>query len=327
MKTNILSKISQETIQSIKKIDFSKLDISDYNKNYITNLLPHINYYFKIYSDVINRLLEDENLFDYVVDFGGGHGFLSLFLKQLGMNVIYCDHNPLSVKTITTIKKEIGFGPDIIIEGSSSELLSFCKTHTITPKYLIATDLIEHVYDLNSLFADFQKLNPNLSMIFTTGSVKSNILKSIRLRKYMKKEETEVYFPARKLFLSEKYPELTFSEIKKLSSDTRGLIFPDIEQYISNYLKKNILPTIDVDKYNTCNPKTGNWTERILSKKQYRKIINAHDFQVSFGIGFYNDERSNYLISLIAKIVNFLMLHFYFVGLFFCPFLILKVNK
>ena len=172
-----LKSFTEEIILSIKKIEFSKLDISEYNRNYIQNMFPHINYYFKIYAEAIIRLVNDSIPADYIVDFGGGHGFLSIFLKRLGFNVVYCDHNPLSVKAITLLKNEIGYGPDIIIEGSTSELLHYCKNNNILPKYLIATDLIEHVYDLNKLFSDLYTLNPDFSMVFTTGSVKSNLLK------------------------------------------------------------------------------------------------------------------------------------------------------
>ena len=320
-----IRQIAIETICSIREIDFSKLDISEYNKDYISMLLPHIHYHFKIYSDAIYQLLDNEIHPGYIVDFGGGHGFLSLFLKRLGLDVIYCDHNPQSVKTITCIKKEIGFGPDLIIEGSSTELLSFCKTNNLIPNWLIATDLIEHVYDLYGLFFDFQALNPNLSMIFTTGSVKSNLLKSGKLRKMMIEEERSVYFPLRKQFLEENYPDKASSEIIKLAVITRGLKFTDIKYHVDKYLDTKIFPFIDIDKYNTCDPRDGNWAERILSKKQYRKIINTYHFQVSFKNGFYNEERHHPITFLIAKIANFFVRYLSFS--IFAPFILLIVKK
>ncbi|MCL2073535.1 MAG: hypothetical protein FWH18_06430 [Marinilabiliaceae bacterium] len=326
MKKDYLKQISETTISSIKTIDFLNLEISEYNKNYIKNLFPHIDYYFEIYTDVVSRLNIDNNSTDYIIDFGGGHGFLSLFLKQLRMNVIYCDHNPLSVKTITLIKNKIGYGPDIIIEGSSLELLLFCKNNNITPKYLIATDLIEHVYDLDKLFSTLNVLNPNLSMVFTTGSVKSNFLKTRKLRKIMIEEETESYLPARKKFISEKFPNLDTNVLNILTKQTRGLIYPDIKQFVEIYLKTNNMPVFEIDRYNTCDPKTGNWTERILSKKQFRKIFNKNGFQVTFENGFYNTNRSNVISTGIAKFANFIMRHFKIIGSKFNPLMILIVK-
>lgn len=165
MEIEKIKKIAKETILSIEEIDFSQLDISAYNKEYINRLLSHIDYHFEIFISVITRLLRGEFTPNYFIDFGGGHGFLSLFLKRLGFEVIYCDLNPLSVKTITLIKEKLKYGPDIILEGSSTELLSFCRTNNLYPSYLISTDLIEHVYDLNLLFADFYALNPRMQMV------------------------------------------------------------------------------------------------------------------------------------------------------------------
>lgn len=321
-----IEKIARETINIIQKIDFSQLDISDYNKKYISSLLPHLDYYFEIYADAIIRIQKNGITSEYFIDFGGGHGFLSLFLKRLKMNVIYCDHNPLSVNTVTIIKAITGFGPDIIIEGSSSELKSYCKTNNILPKYLIATDLIEHIYDLNCFFSDFQTLNPSLEMIFTTGSVKSNILKTKKLRKIMIEEEANIYFPIRKQFITEKYPDIASNEIDKLTKSTRGMIFSDIIKNVDIYLETSVLSVIDIDKYNTCDPRTGNWTERILSKKQYRKIINNNHFQVAFKNGFYNENRSNPFLSFIIMIINFFIRYLGIFGAKITPFLILKLS-
>lgn len=328
MKIEIIKKIAKETILSILKINFSQLDISEYNKEYIDRLLPDIDYYFNIYIAAVTHILPNEiTSSDYFIDFGGGHGFLSLFLKRLGMNVIYCDLNPLSVKTITLIKQEIGYGPDIILDGSSPELLSFCTTNDLLPKYLISTDLLEHVYDLNALFADFHALNPNMLMVFTTGSVQSNALKSRKLRKHMLEGEANTYLPTRKQFISEKYPGIDSSEIEKLARLSRGLIFPDIIQFVDTYLKDNILSVVNIDKYNTCDPRTGNWLERILSKKQYQKIINNNHFEVTFECGFYNECRNNRIPSVAAKIANFFIRRFGLLGSKFTPFIILIIKS
>jgi 2-polyprenyl-3-methyl-5-hydroxy-6-metoxy-1,4-benzoquinol methylase len=327
MEIKMIKKIAQETIFSIQKMDFSQLDISEYNKKYINRLLPHLDYCFDIYTVALIRLLPNEVTSNYFVDFGGGHGFLSLFLKRLGFNVIYCDINPLSVETITLIKNEVGYGPDIILEGSSPELVSFCKTNNLLPSYLISTDLIEHVYDLNALFADFYLLNPNIQMAFTTGSVYSNLLKSKKLQKAMLEEDKNIFSPMRKQFLLEKFPNMESSEIEKLAKLTRGLIFPDIIEFVNIYIETETLPVVDIDRYNTCDPETGNWSERILSKKQYRKIINANHFQVRFKNGFYNVHRNNCVSSMLTKIVNFFVRNFGLLGSKFAPFIILIVKK
>ena len=142
----------------------------------------------------------------------------------------------------------------------------------------------------------------------------------------MLKEEAEEYLPVRTQFIKEKYPQLNDHKIEKLAILTRGLIFPDIKKNVDFYIDTNILPNVEVDKYNTCDPRTGNWTERILSKKQYRKIIKNH-FKINFANGFYNYERNNPFLSCTAKIVNSFMRHFNIFGSLFAPFMILTVKK
>lgn len=337
MKKEVITKIAKETILAIQKIDLSQLDISTYDKEYFNYLLSHIHYRFEIYTDAIIRLLPEKDAsdyiipdaegFDYFVDFGGGEGFLSIFLKRLGLNVIYCDICPTSVNAIGVLKNEIGYGPDFMLEGSSPELLSFCKSKGLCPKYLIATDLIEHVYDLNALFVDFHVMNPGISMVFTTGSVKTNFLKCRKLRKIMLDEEKNLYIPVRRQFLQEKYPATASSEIEVLAKSTRGLIFSDMIKYVDIYLKTNTLPVIDIDRYNTCDPETGNWSERILSRKKYRKILGNHQFQVKFENGYYNVHKNHPVILFIVKTVNFFIRHFRLSGSIITPFIFLTVKK
>ncbi len=316
-----------DTISAIRKIDYSQLDISEYNLNYINRILLHIDFYFKIYENSLSYLISQEVPEGYIIDFGGGHGFLSLFLKKLGLNVIYCDLNPLSVKTVTLLKEKTGFGPDIIIEGSSPELLSFCKANNIIPPYLISTDLIEHVYNLDTFFADLYALNADISMVFTTGSNPLNFLKSKRLRKDMIKEDRTVYFTERKKFLQEKYPEISPPEIDEIATKTRGLIYKDIIQYMDRYIKTGKHAIVEIDQYNTCDPATGNWSERILSLKQYRTILKKNHFCVAFKSGFYNDNRNNFISSWIARIMNFLIRYSGKTGMMFAPLILLIIKK
>ncbi len=326
MKKGTIKKAMPDTMACIRKIDFSTMDISEYNLAYINRLLPHLDYYFKIYENAIRYFFEKENPAGYVVDFGGGHGFLSLLLKQLGQQVIYCDLNPLSVQTITLMKEKLGFGPDFIVEGSSAELLLFCRENKLLPEYLVSTDLIEHVYDLDTFFADLYKLNPSLKMVFTTGSNPSNLYKAAQLRKHMIRDEKMTYLPARKEFIIQNYPDISLLEAEKLATKTRGLTFADIRNYIEEYLQTGNLPERNIDSYNTCDPSSGNWTERILSLKEYRKILDKNHFQVCFKNGFYNDIRQKTVASIVTKVVNLYIRYSGIFGRMLAPYILLKIQ-
>ncbi len=323
-KTEVRQK-AQECIQLIRNIDFETLGISQYSLEYIQTLLPNLEYHFRIYTDSILILLKKEKIQPWFVDFGGGHGFLSLLLKMLGFKVIYCDNNPHAVQTITKIKSTLEIGPDHIIEGSSGELLAYCTSNKIKPNYLIGNELIEHIYDLNVFFADLYQINPGFKMVFTTSANPSNPQKVRTLRKLMVDVEKNLFSHFREDFIKKNYQNLTDKEIFILAKSTRGLTYKEIPDVVDNYLENGQLPTIQIDRYNTCDPQSGSWMERILPLRQYRKILNKNGFHAEFMKGFYNPMNNSPIVSLFIKGVNKTIKFTGFAGRIVAPFLIIKV--
>ena len=319
-----MQKIASECIKRIKEIDYNSLDISEYNRRYIYNLLPHLEYYFSMYTHAISSLstLKKDSC---VVDFGGGHGFLSLYLKMLGYQVIYCDFNPLSVKTIELVKAQLGFGPDYIVTGSSYILSKFCKVHQLKPTHLIATDVIEHVYDLSLFFGDLQEINPSFEMAFTTASNPVNGYKCFRLRKIMKKAEAK-YVKQRTSYIRENYAQLSDQEITTLAKHTRGKIYPDIDRDVSSYLQCGTYPLLLSDRYNTCDPATGNWTERILPFKAYEQLANPYGFKIDFSPGLYNEKRNNRVVSSLFHTANLLIRKWKQAGYSLAPYVLIRLH-
>ncbi|MCC8144955.1 MAG: hypothetical protein LIO93_00635 [Bacteroidales bacterium] len=320
---DLLDEKASECIQKIRELPFQDLDISEYNKEYIQRIFPYLEYLFQIYIEAFSKLKTITNK-SIIVDFGGGHGFLSLFLKSLGCQVAYCDYNPSSVHTIRTFTKLLGFGPDYIIQGNSKELKAFLKDQNVLPTHLIATDLIEHVYDLNLFFKDLKQLNPRFDMVFTTGSNPSNFLKCFQLRRDMKKEEKK-YFAKRKDFIQKNGSGLNDSQIHQLAVLTRGKNYADIQKDITLLINTGDYPTPLTDKYNTCNPETSSWDERILSFDEYRRIINGAGFHVYFSYGYYDHITNGKRI--LFRILNAILRHAGKSGFFLAPYIILKVEK
>ena len=90
-------------LHQLKDIDYHSLPISDYSRRYILRMLPVLDYYLDIYHRCLKqmiRALRKEPSDITMVDYGGGHGFLSLTAKELGIGrVIYIDINPQAVET------------------------------------------------------------------------------------------------------------------------------------------------------------------------------------------------------------------------------------
>lgn len=326
-----LSPIARSLTKRLQEIDYDQLSISVYNKRYIANLKPAMSYYMKIYSaclskgfGIINCAPEEATF----VDYGGGSGFLSILAKSAGVGrVIYLDLNPQSVETIQVLKKETGTGPDVILHGDSARLANWCKENNCKPDLLIATDLIEHVYDLNAFFKDLSGLNEHMQMVFTTASTPFNPYVKRRLHKEMDDcefgtAENPNYYTLRKLYIEKNYPHLTAEETEKWTAQTRGLIYQDIDKAIKN----NKLPVLK-DAHNTCDPASGNWTERILPISDYRSLVSTCNYTIKVDKGFYNTDRDNIISSTICKCINLLIRCSGRAGLVLAPFIFLTCIK
>ena len=311
----------------LQAIDYNALPISDYNKRYIRAIRPAMEYYLEIFARCLGHGLratglEPSNI--SLVDYGGGSGFLSILAKEAGFGqVIYIDLNPLSVETIRVLKRQTGTGPDIILEGSAETLLAYCRVHGISPHLLIATDLIEHVYDPAAFFDTLCSINHRMQLIFTTASTPFNPIVKRRLHRFMDGCESGVavspnYLSRREAFIRRHSPEFTPGQIVQWSRCTRGLIYEDIRKAIAT----GCLPR-PADPHNTCDPATGNCTERILPIRDYRSFLSPHGYTLSVGKGFYNTHRRHLPIALCCRFLNALIRYSGRLGLLFSPFIFL----
>jgi len=192
---------------------------------------------------------------------------------------------------------------------------------------LIATDLIEHVYDLQDFFRQLSQINPNIEMIFTTGSNPENPYKCRQLRRYMTQEE-KVYFVKRKEFIRINANHLTETEINTLAKQSRGKIYSDILKILDSYQKTGNFPIPLDDAFNTCDPETGNWTERILSLKAYKQLASEAGFQAIFIPGFYNEERiRNSGLKPVFRLLNFCIRKSGKLGFKSAPYILIKLSS
>lgn len=314
--------------KKITSVRFNELPISDYNKGYINGLLPALDYFLEIYTACFkeglsqcNKKAEEITL----VDYGGGSGFLSLLAKEFGIGkVIYIDLNQKSVEAIHVIKQKINQGPDIILHGDSDELLKWCKKESVYPDLLIATDVIEHIYDLSVFFHDMIELNYKMKMVFTTASTPYNPYVIRRLHRFMQECETGCmekpnYFTKRLNYIRSEFPNLSNAEMEKWATETRGLIYRDIKKAI--ILKQ---PPLLTNKHNTCDPETGNWAERILPISAYEDFVSPYGYKVSVKKGFYNTVRPQRWKSVASVLMNQLIRVCQKAGFFISPFIILS---
>ena len=315
---------TDELLNALNCIEFDELPIADESKRRLKKNVKALPYYAKIYATCLQGLDDVEN--SVLVDYGGGCAFLSQFAKLYGVaKVIYVDISSESTQTAAELKRVLGIGPDVIIHGDSRDFKDWCAENNVVPDCLVSVDVIEHIYDLDAFFADLLAVNPSMKMVFTTASNPCNRLKVRKLRKVMLSDEQgrwdEKGFYAQRLdFIRQRFLQLTENELEYWARNTRGLVFDDIEKAVA---EKS--PNTAIDRYNTCDPRTGSWTERVLPLSEYRRLLAKHKRILRVENGFFDTNRPQPKKAFRA-LLNGIIRIFPHLGRCVAPFIILKTK-
>lgn len=311
---------------SLRRLDYNALDISNYSRDYILRLLPTLDYYLDICHHALDLLSPQTHT---LVDYGGGQGFLSLLAKRQGIQeVIYIDHNPQASQTVTTLSNHLGFGPDTILTGDQDTLLKWCREQHCTPDALVGIDVIEHIYRLEPFFDSLHTLNPRMTLVFTTASTPYNPFIQRRLKRIMLMDEyghesQKGFLQLRREHIASLQPKLSEKELDYWARGTRGLTYDDITRLFHDNLSVESLPTTLPPHPNTCDPATGSWTERILPIDSYRQLTVPLGWSVSVGKGFFNKHHSG-LKRYVSRVLNAILL--LPCTRWLSPFIILKIK-
>jgi hypothetical protein len=236
----------------------------------------------------------------------------------------------------------VQIGLDGFISGDMAAVLEYFSAENTMPDILLSTDVIEHIYDLEDLFQQLQRLNPCLISVFTTASNPFNFKKVKELHRVQHQDEWVGYGHLSKEELHEKgYAALSFFEQRKqiirntytqipepvitiLARLTRGKMVNDILSSVDDYIKTGIMPYPPSDVHWVCDPSTGSWTERILPLRAYRELMHRAGFSLYWYNGFYNPHSKNFVSSLIVNGINKLIQLRKGVGKYVAPYLILQ---
>lgn len=321
---NEIERLFADLCEQIAQTDFGSGAISDRSRNYLNRNIESLRYYARIYAVCLKDIPEVSNT--VLVDYGGGCAFLSQFAKCLGVaKVIYVDINPESVQTAEELKRVLGIGPDVLVHGDSRDLKAWCIDNNVVPDCLVSVDVIEHIYDLGAFFGDLLSVNPSMKMVFTTASNPCNGLKVRELRKVMLADEQgrgdeKGFYAQRCDFIRQRFPQLAENKLEYWARNTRGLTFGDIEKAVAE--KR---PNTAIDRYNTCDPATGSWTERVLPLSEYKRLFSKYKRILRVENGFYDTNRTQPQKAFRA-LLNGIIRLFPHLGRCIAPFIILKTK-
>jgi 2-polyprenyl-3-methyl-5-hydroxy-6-metoxy-1,4-benzoquinol methylase len=322
--------------KKLRSLDVQSLTMAPYCQRYLNHLLQNSKYYLSIYAEVLEKVKLASNIpvIDMcLLDYGAGNGLLGLFAKFCGFGKVMVNDIDESFLTASEILSK---ALDIDIHQFILGDVDVIKQQPIPQKIdaLVATDLIEHIYDLDEFVSAMESLNPELIFVFTTGSNPENYFKARLLMKLQRRDELiggntddallfgheahESYLKMRENMIRNIAPELDGTSILTLAKLTRGKNRKDIINAVNHYQYKKELPLLIEHATNTCHPETGSWTERLMPISTYKSIFKKHQFYLQVSAGFYNQYQSGfkgiclYLLNKISWIFGFKLAPFIF---------------
>ncbi len=78
----------------------------------------------------------------------------------------------------------------------------------------------------------------------------------------------------------------------------------DLDNAIEKYKNTNIIPKLNVLRTNTCEPENGNWLENLLTKSEYKAIIEPNHYTFKFLPAFWDTHYPSVFKSNISKVLN-----------------------
>lgn len=314
------TKKAAEFVQALTTIDVEKISALPYPLEYAKYHLLHKEYFTNIYAKCLHQVYSMPSLFekDTIIDFGCGNGFLALFIGFCGgKNVVAVEIREEFIGLAKQLQQQLKLNNITWLVGNEQTLVHYFKDKP-KPTTIIATDVIEHIYNLNNFFGCLRELQLQ-RLVFTTGSVYDNFFKRKQLYKLMYKDEnisntplhvavnskygSLPYVQVRALLIQESYPKLNTEICKQLAIATRGLNKTDILMAVDKYLYTQQLPKPINHPYNTCDPITGSFTERMLTVNEYENLFIQNGYRLSIVSGNYNSFGGG-LKKLILKLVN-----------------------
>lgn len=303
----------------VDRLDIDALDISDYNKKYLTTQRSEMparlfSYVFCLLNALrdIKKPLSEIRL----VDYGGGAGMQSLLAHEAGIGkVVYCDIYDVSCHDAKVIGKALHNEAEAYVEGDIHQLIDYLKMNVMDVDVMASNDVIEHIYDIDEYLrrlADVPGPDFRASLV-TTANIfnKRNSNKLMKMQYARENEDLGDYFghkerdartayiSIRRAMISEHSPELDDQVVEKLAKLTRGMRKEHIVQAVDNYEANGHMPVELEHPTNTCDPFTGNWCEHLMNPFELVDSVKRVGLSASLLPGYYHQGNS-----IIARFVR-----------------------
>ncbi|MEO7487121.1 MAG: hypothetical protein ABIU77_08465, partial [Ferruginibacter sp.] len=305
-----INKQAAELFIRLQKFDPTALNIEDQFKAYFVqhHLGKRLHFSIQnsahiIYQSVKKTRLKIEDI--SMVDYGAGLGTLYLLAGMLSFNkVVYNDYLPDWKNTAVSISQALQIKINHFVTGDIDDVLKYGAEEAFTFDIIASRNVIEHIYSLEFFYSEIYRHNPAAVILSTTSANFHN--PAMRLKHYLlhKKIEREQYLPHRLRELRSAWPDISTKDLAKLAALTRGKAKKDFTDAVEDYKNNRQADPVQFLRSNTCICTYGYWCEHLLTKNEYRYIIDKAGFRMDFTPGYWDTNYKYRLMNLFAKLLN-----------------------
>ncbi len=299
---------AEELYHRIRSIDFDSLGMPDHCLQYLKSSHTH-RLFFSIETSahLLYRAisLKGKKISDIVLmDYGAGVGTLFLLAKMIGCrHIIYNDHLADWQKSARLMAEAANIAIDDYIVGDIGECLQILREKGVSCDIITSRNVIEHIYKLEEFYGQLYSMQPDAIIYSSTTANISNPASVIKHRLWHRRWE-KVFKGKRLAIILREFPAINQSNAQKLATATRGKAVSELTEAINQFRDDGSLPDPSIFGSNTCDPDNGVWAEHLLSKKQYRQLINTSHYRVTFAPGFWDTHYSKWYMNKAGRMFN-----------------------
>ena len=204
--------------------------------------------------------------------------------------------------------------------GEIPDTRNWLVSNGLSASGIISHNAIEHIYDMNELFASIGALAARETFVWlSTGAnplrrKTANILTAHAIRVenetrervpgHKERNALMAYKDIRREIVTQLRPELPDESVTKLVEATRGRRKDHIEEYVANYVDGSRVTLKPAHPTNTCDPLTGNWAERLMDPFALVADASNHGLSLKVMSGFWSMDGGNFIKNAMKHLSN-----------------------
>ena len=322
----LLNEKANHLYSTLKNLNIEELDFDEFGKYYFSNHHGGRRLFFSIQSSAdiiyqsvkkINKPIASLSLLDY----GAGLGTLFLLASQVGFKqVYYNDYFESWTSNARKLCTKLNISIAGFITGDIDAVIDYGKSNHANFNIVASRNVVEHIYSLRDFYSKLYQSGLTTICYSTTTANYHNIAMRLKHFRLHSKVEDAQFKKQRADYIKELRPSATATDVDQLVEITRGRAFADFTNAVELYFKKEPIPPVEFLLSNSCDYKTGVWAENLLTRKNYKTIIEDVGFTSDYTPGFWDTHYKYTFANFITGCFNGIIKAVGKKGIYFSPF-------